>query len=733
MAELLGQPQFRFELPDLPAQPILIKIPSDIKSFIEFHPTSFEQKCVKYPLLSEPDLGVPIDLIKYIGEEIVFKEAGTIPPNPGELSDEDKELLPTDADLGFAHDLSEEKKQSGSIQIPWMRKGILISNDQDMSQRSIARSAKKAQDLPKLTFEDKYQQELQTFDFQKSLEMRNNEQLEVHHPTKEHLRAVEVHPLLPNGLCWGNSYSYVKVSRGAQLPMDARSDYALVKTSEKKRNQQTIEFFLPTPMNELTTYPDYVPDEELQAIREQQLRLNELGPKVLNISSSSSSSLSNNQQSNFMSIHPLPNDKTALEALPNSLRSELREEEAFEEASISADDLNFFWLYGWHRDFRYDSIHTGTGSINHQQGRGNRRLQSDWMNREVDSGIDREDKVDVEGNNESAHYCQSDLFVLSTDTQGRILYNEVDHRVTLYMLPHKKQKSKIDSMNSSQQLDQSLDGNINKDQEEEKSSQDKVIVFLRNMDEEELNRIQTAKALLDIPSDVSLQGEVADEDNHLFQPPVPMMEKPLSVVKRMEQYDIKRDEEEEHDHEAGNMVQNIGIMDNNGEIDEATMEDILAESEHEEVDIGDIDDVGDVIEEIDGVKRDFTDNSLNYPKPQRPSQVLPAVYLRPPLQAQPPKIYGRTDYLFPIIDAYGAVAKFRVKNTVLSFRPEAIKYVAPCCRSGRMIGKQSMNNNMTIDDMYLQSIYYSQAQAVESDIARSGSQILYNNRQELLL
>lgn len=48
------------------------------------------------------------------------------------------------------------------------------------------------------------------------------------------------------------------------------------------------------------------------------------------------------------------------------------------------------------------------------------------------------------------------------------------------------------------------------------------------------------------------------------------------------------------------MVQNIGIMDNNGEIDEATMEDILAESEHEEVDIGDIDDVGDVIEEIDG-------------------------------------------------------------------------------------------------------------------------------------
>lgn len=87
---------------------------------------------MKYPLLSEPDLGVPIDLIKYIGEEsihniyffllillvfltVVFKEAGTIPPNPGELSDEDKELLPTDADLGFAHDLSEEKKQSGSI------------------------------------------------------------------------------------------------------------------------------------------------------------------------------------------------------------------------------------------------------------------------------------------------------------------------------------------------------------------------------------------------------------------------------------------------------------------------------------------------------------------------------------------------------------------------------------------------------------------------------------------
>ena len=71
LPQIIGSPQYRFALPDLPSQPLLLQMPYSKDSVIKMEQTTFERQ-VKYPLLTEPDLGIPVDLVTYIGHESFF-------------------------------------------------------------------------------------------------------------------------------------------------------------------------------------------------------------------------------------------------------------------------------------------------------------------------------------------------------------------------------------------------------------------------------------------------------------------------------------------------------------------------------------------------------------------------------------------------------------------------------------------------------------------------------------
>jgi hypothetical protein len=63
----LGKNHYRFAIPDFPAMPILSKLHMDMSQFAKWTASSIENNA-KFPLLTELDLGYPIDLVYYYGK-----------------------------------------------------------------------------------------------------------------------------------------------------------------------------------------------------------------------------------------------------------------------------------------------------------------------------------------------------------------------------------------------------------------------------------------------------------------------------------------------------------------------------------------------------------------------------------------------------------------------------------------------------------------------------------------
>ncbi|KAK2964901.1 putative RNA polymerase II-associated factor 1 [Blattamonas nauphoetae] len=262
---------YRLTLPDVPADPILLSIKSDPSSFIEFTDTDFAKNS-RWPLLSEPDLGVPIDLVKFIADTIIFDPAPIDPTTPSATLDpRDEILLPEEIDLkGIPEkgDLVMKNRRKGGQTQTFVKQNffnddqIFAPNRATITKEQEELEADQHEDILEMPrFADRYQELEETF-----TAFHDNDFESFKHPTKPHLTANKVSSLLPNTEGWGNIFSQIIFENDRSLPQDARMEHSLIFDEENNPNEYNL--LLPVTNRPLDSYQDSglvnEIDEELQ-------------------------------------------------------------------------------------------------------------------------------------------------------------------------------------------------------------------------------------------------------------------------------------------------------------------------------------------------------------------------------------------------------------------------------------------------------------------------------------
>ena len=123
MGDFVAPYKWECQFPPIPDDPKLIDIPMDIKSLVKFRYDSKTEKEAKYELLTEPDLGITIDLVD--------PQAYEAPPG-ATLAPEDAELLSSAA---YSAAIGEKGKSATATaktlrqEVTWLRKTPLLGNN----------------------------------------------------------------------------------------------------------------------------------------------------------------------------------------------------------------------------------------------------------------------------------------------------------------------------------------------------------------------------------------------------------------------------------------------------------------------------------------------------------------------------------------------------------------------------------------------------------------------------
>jgi RNA polymerase II-associated factor 1 len=209
--------KYRNTLPELPFDPKLVQYPFDPNRFVKYKPTSLE-RTYKYPLLTEPDLGVPLDLIDPDTYKIP-SGSWTVPPA-------DAALLNKDA---FA---KAKKKEDLRPQVPWLRKMEYMTDFSTKKDerprledtvRARAQALRSQQDGP----EERELIEKSFLDAKKTPV----------HPTNPNLVPEMILPVLPDLTLVKNNYFHVVFESAPHpyLPHPADPDY-----KEKSAHQEYL-------------------------------------------------------------------------------------------------------------------------------------------------------------------------------------------------------------------------------------------------------------------------------------------------------------------------------------------------------------------------------------------------------------------------------------------------------------------------------------------------------------
>lgn len=183
--------RFSNELPDAAGEPRMLDYPFDPLRFVKYTPTSLE-KNLKHTLLTEADLGIPIDLID---------------PNAYLCSAEQKEAGLDERDLALLEEKEDQSRRDHLPQVSWLRKTEYMTMDyqqEPLYNRAASRTvrAKTLEDFKALVDESLTPVEEIEETFKEAQEAPV-------HATKPHLTAVEVLPLLPNSDLWPFSFKQV--------------------------------------------------------------------------------------------------------------------------------------------------------------------------------------------------------------------------------------------------------------------------------------------------------------------------------------------------------------------------------------------------------------------------------------------------------------------------------------------------------------------------------------------
>lgn len=228
-------------LPDIPFDAKFIAYPFEANRFIQYKPTSLERN-TKHELLTEPDLGVTIDLIN--------PETYDIDPNV-DLDPADEKLL--EEELAPAADQKRHKQHTTTV--TWMRKTEYISTEYNRFQTSNemaetkvgfnARKRKKANNVD--LYKDR---ESQIAAIEASFEAAKKSI--THHEKNRRLKPVEILPFFPDFQFWHMPCAHVifdtePTPRGKQTPANLNQmSLGMIRGMEDESGDQFVAYFLPS-------------------------------------------------------------------------------------------------------------------------------------------------------------------------------------------------------------------------------------------------------------------------------------------------------------------------------------------------------------------------------------------------------------------------------------------------------------------------------------------------------
>jgi len=228
-------------LPDIPFDAKFITYPFEANRFIQYKPTSLERNN-KHELLTEPDLGVTIDLIN--------PETYDIPPDV-ELDPADEKLL--EEEMAPAADQKRQRQHNATV--TWMRKTEYISTEYNRFQTSNEMAETKvgynAQKRKKINNVDLYKdRDSQIEAIEASFEAAKK--TITHHETNKRVKPVEILPFFPDFQFWHMPCAHVifdtePTQRGKTEPANlSQMSLGMIRGMEDESGDQFVAYFLPT-------------------------------------------------------------------------------------------------------------------------------------------------------------------------------------------------------------------------------------------------------------------------------------------------------------------------------------------------------------------------------------------------------------------------------------------------------------------------------------------------------
>jgi hypothetical protein len=221
---------FQGEVPTLPADSKLADILFDQSIFVKFRYVTNAEAQARYDLLTEPDLGISIDLVD--------PQAYGAPPGV-RLAPQDELLLSSRAlsrALGEQRSAAAADARSMRSEVTWLRKTPLMGNNLYDAVHKCQKNPIERQHVhPQSQALASYGDALTSFgdiitaieqSFAKVEELQFDA-IELPLGKYEHLTPVEILPVLPDGTCWENSYvqAVFGVDPGLETPTDVDAAY----------------------------------------------------------------------------------------------------------------------------------------------------------------------------------------------------------------------------------------------------------------------------------------------------------------------------------------------------------------------------------------------------------------------------------------------------------------------------------------------------------------------------
>lgn len=238
-ADIVCRVKYCNNLPDVPFDPKFLVYPFDQNRFVEYKPTSLERSN-KHELLTDIDLGVPIDLID--PETYAIKPGATLHPIDEALLEEE---VQTPA--------NEKRARQHNKHVSWLRKTEYISSEYNRFTSSgenvetrVGYNVKK-----KLQGEDMYKDQASQLAAIEKTFQDTQKPITKHH-SKPGVVPTEILPVYPDLKLWQHSFAQVLFDgdpspSGKQTQADVEvMSHAMLRGMVDESQEQFVAYFVPT-------------------------------------------------------------------------------------------------------------------------------------------------------------------------------------------------------------------------------------------------------------------------------------------------------------------------------------------------------------------------------------------------------------------------------------------------------------------------------------------------------